>query len=152
EFRDQDTRPGGRPSAIAHTEPAKLPLCPERNIHSCVPRGWLGRGAQTDARCYLRRRSRRGVLGMLVRLVSITFVAASCFGLAGGARAAELRIPFEELTRLVQSIAAETQIYLNSVPGGLFTTSSSIKIGSQSYPLPPLEKKFVKGGSTYAYY
>ena len=89
---------------------------------------------------------------MLVRVVRVCVAAVSFVGFTAGARAAELRITFEELTRLVQNIAADTQIYLNSVPGGLFTTYSSIKIGPQSYPLPTLEKKFSKGGSTYAYY
>jgi hypothetical protein len=89
---------------------------------------------------------------MRVRVVSVFLVIASLAAQASTARAADLRLTFEELTRLVESIASETQIYLNSVPGGLFTTYSNVKIGSQSYPLPPLEKKFVKGGSTYAYY
>jgi hypothetical protein len=84
-------------------------------------------------------------------LLSVVLATAGLAGSVTGARAAQLRITFEELTRLVQTIAAETQIYLNSVPG-LFAASSSIKIGSQSYPLPPLEKTFLKGGSTYAYY
>jgi hypothetical protein len=82
----------------------------------------------------------------------ICVAAASVVALTTGVRAAELRITLEELTRLVQSIAADTQIYLHSVPGGLFTTYSNIKIGGQTHSLPTLEKKFSKGGSTYAYY
>jgi hypothetical protein len=84
-------------------------------------------------------------------LLSVALATATFIASVTAPRAAELRITFEELTRLVQTIAADTQIYLNSVPG-LFVTSSYIKIGTQSYPLPQLEKTFVKGGSTYAYY
>jgi hypothetical protein len=84
-------------------------------------------------------------------LLSVVLATGAFLASVTASRAAELRITFEELTSLVQSIATETQIYLNSVPG-LFAASSQIKIGSQAYPLPPLEKKFVKGGSTYAYY
>lgn len=89
---------------------------------------------------------------MLGRLVSIFLATISFVAFATPSHAAELRITFEELTRLVQGIAAETQLYLNSVPGGLFTTSSNVKIGAQTFPLPQLEKKLAKGGSTYAYY
>jgi hypothetical protein len=62
------------------------------------------------------------------------------------------------LTKLVQSIADTTKIYLNSVPSGLFTNAglfasgSYIEIGSQRYELPKLEKQFDKAGSKYGYY
>jgi hypothetical protein len=88
---------------------------------------------------------------MLVRLVWAFVFALSVLAPAQPLRAAELRITFDELTRLVQNIASETKIYLNSVPGGLFTTSSYVQIGSQSFALPTLDKKITKAGSTYAY-
>ena len=75
-----------------------------------------------------------------------------CFAATPLTRGAELRIGFDELTRLVQSIADGTSIYLNSAPGGLFATYSYIKIGAQKFDLPPLGKEFPKGGSTYAYH
>jgi len=80
--------------------------------------------------------------------------AMALFATASAPRspAAELRITFDELTQLVQSIANSTTIYLNSAPGGLFTTFSYIEIGSQRHDLPRLEKEFVKAGSTYAYH
>jgi hypothetical protein len=66
-------------------------------------------------------------------------------------RAAELRITFDELTKLVQTIAAETKIYLNSVPG-LFSTQSYVQIGGQTYQLQqPLQKAITKAGYTYVY-
>jgi hypothetical protein len=85
----------------------------------------------------------------LGRLLAATAVALAA---TLPARAAELRIGFDELTRLVQSIADGTSIYLNSAPGGLFTAYSHIKIGAQKFDLPPLGKDFPKGGSTYAYH
>jgi hypothetical protein len=77
---------------------------------------------------------------------------------SASSRAAELRITFDELTKLVQSIADTTKIHLNSVPGGLFTSGglfasgSYIEIGSKRYDLPKLEKQFDKAGSKYGYY
>lgn len=84
----------------------------------------------------------------------VRLLVAMAAGLAATmpARAAELRIGFDELTRLVQSIADGTSIYLNSAPGGLFTTYSYIKIGTQKFDLRSLGKDFPKGGSTYAYH
>lgn len=77
---------------------------------------------------------------------------------SASSQAAELRITFDELTKLVQSIADTTKIYLNSVPSGfltngaLFASGSYIEIGSQRYELPRLEKQFDKAGSKYGYY
>jgi hypothetical protein len=85
----------------------------------------------------------------LVRLLVATMIALAPMV---SARAAELRIGFDELTRLVQSIADGTYIYLNSAPGGLFTSYSYIKIGMQKFELPTLGKEFPKGGSIYAYH
>jgi hypothetical protein len=135
------------------TAPAAPTLCPDRNIHRADPRSPRACNVCYAIRCYLGSLLVRGAaLVMLGRLLSICFAAVSFFGVAAQARAAELRLTFDELTRIVESIAAETQIYLNSVPGGLFTTYSNVKIGTQTYSLPTLEKKFSKGGSTYAYY
>ena len=88
------------------------------------------------------------------------WVAFASFALLQSAslQAAELRITFDELTKLVQSIANTTKIYLNSVPsglftnGGLFASGSYIEIGAQRYELPKLEKQFDKAGSKYGYY
>ena len=89
---------------------------------------------------------------MALRLIAIFFCALAPLAWTQPSRAAELRITLEELTRLTQTIAAETKIYLNSVPGGLFASSSYVQIGSQSYPIPVPGKEFSKTGSTYAYY
>ena len=85
-------------------------------------------------------------LRLLSTLVCCAFLSTS------RGEAAELRITFDELARLVQTIANGTTIYLNSVPGGLFAKSSYIEIGSQKYALPRIEKELKKGDSTYAYY
>lgn len=85
-------------------------------------------------------------------------IFASFALLSSATQAAELRITFGELTKLVQSIADTTRIYLNSVPSGLFTSvglfagGSYVEIGSQRYELPKLEKQFDKAGSKYGYY
>jgi hypothetical protein len=67
--------------------------------------------------------------------------------------AAELRITLDELTRLVQTIAEDTRIYLNNAPGGgLFTSDSYIAIAAQQFPLAIKAKTRRIGGSDYAYY
>ncbi len=73
--------------------------------------------------------------------------------LSGPAQAADLKISFQELTRLLQSIASGTRIYLNNVPGGLFASQSFIQVSNtQQYPVPIPGKTFNILGSTYGYY
>ncbi len=69
-------------------------------------------------------------------LLSALVAPLTLIGSAASAPAAELRITFDELTRLVQSIAAGAKVYLNNAPGMLFSTQSYIAItSSQQYPL-----------------
>lgn len=93
----------------------------------------------------------------VVRLsVMVGAVCLSVFGTASGASAADLRVTFAELTKLVQNIASGTKIYLNNVPGpvgGLFTSGSYVAITTtQQYPIPIPAKSFQALGSTYVYY
>ncbi len=67
--------------------------------------------------------------------------------------AADLRITFAELTRLLQGIASGTRIYLNNVPGGLFASQSFVQVSTtQQYPVPIPAKTFNVLGSTYGYF
>ena len=86
-------------------------------------------------------------------LLSALVAPLTLIGSAASAPAAELRITFDELTRLVQSIAAGAKVYLNNAPGMLFSTQSYIAItSSQQYPLTIPVKSFDFFGSTYVYY
>lgn len=70
-----------------------------------------------------------------------------------GAHAADLRITFAELTRLLQTIAGGAKIYLNNVPGGLFASQSYVQItATQQYPVTVPVKSFDILGSKYAYF
>jgi hypothetical protein len=72
---------------------------------------------------------------------------------ADRSEAADLRITFAELTRLLQGIAANTRIYLNNVPGGLFANQSFVQVSAtQQYPVPIPARTFNILGSTYGYY
>jgi len=72
---------------------------------------------------------------------------------AGPLDAADLKISFAELTRLLQSIASNTRIYLNNVPGNLFANQSFVQVSTtQQYPVPIPAKTFNILGSTYGYY
>lgn len=67
--------------------------------------------------------------------------------------AADLKISFAELTRLLQSIAQGTRIYLNNVPGGLFANQSFVQVSNtQQYPVAIPAKTFNILGSTYGYF
>ena len=67
--------------------------------------------------------------------------------------AADLRISFAELTKLLQSIAGSTRIYLNNTPGNLFANQSFIQVGAtQQYPVPIPVKSFDILGSKYGYF
>lgn len=69
------------------------------------------------------------------------------------AHAADLKISFAELTRLLQSIAQGTRIYLNNVPGGLFANQSFVQVSNtQQYPVNIPAKTFNILGSTYGYF
>lgn len=80
-------------------------------------------------------------------------VSASLAGRSDVAQAADLRITFAELTRLLQGIASGTRIYLNNVPGGLFANQSFVQVSNtQQYPVPIPARTFNILGSTYGYY
>ena len=92
---------------------------------------------------------------ILVAATALALAAAMMVpgGDLGRARAADLKISFAELTRLLQSIAASTRIYLNNAPGGLFTNQSFIQVGTtQQYPVPIPAKSFDILGSRYGYF
>lgn|GEM_PF-5051486 len=90
----------------------------------------------------------------------VRFVLCALIGLctlALPAKAADLRITLEELTRLVQTIAGNAKLYLNNAPGpfgGLFTTGSYIAITpTQQYSLELGDAaRFNFQGSVYQYY
>ena len=79
--------------------------------------------------------------------------ALAFFALVGPLDAADLKISFAELTRLLQWIASNTRFYLNNVPGNLFANQSFVQISStQQYPIPIPAKTFNILGSTYGYF
>lgn len=73
---------------------------------------------------------------------------------AGPASAAELKISFNELARIVAATVGDAKLRLHNVPGGTFdfTAGSSLKLGSTSVPIPIPARSFAVGGTTYAYY
>jgi len=87
----------------------------------------------------------RSLLCALLALASVSFGESM-------ARAADLRLTFAELTGLVQSIAGNSKVYLNNVPGGLFSTGSYISLAGQQRDLPISAQTFSFLGSTYGYY
>ena len=84
--------------------------------------------------------------GRFVLIALIGLVSSSANG-----KAADLRITFEELTRLVQSIVAQSKIYLNNAPG-VFAGGSSAQLGNQKVDLPVPVRTFPFLSSTYGYY
>jgi hypothetical protein len=93
-------------------------------------------------------RSQAGAIACALGVV----VAASCASIPS-APAADLKISFGELTRLLQSIAGGAKIYLNNVPGGMFANQSFVQITSaQQYPLSVPVKSFDILGSKYGYF
>lgn len=89
-------------------------------------------------------------------LAAAACAAVTVAGLSVGrdrAEAADLKISFAELTRLLQSIASSTRIYLNNTTGSLFANQSFIQVGTtQQYPVPIPAKSFDVLGSRYVYY
>ena len=71
-----------------------------------------------------RAGSMRRVTGVRSLLIAAA-VLTSPFA-AAPVPAADLSISFAELTRLLQSIAGATRIYLNNVPGGMFADRKSV--------------------------
>lgn len=89
------------------------------------------------------------------RRVSMQLIAATLLLGATPNRgdAADLKISFAELTRLLQSLAATTKIYLNNVPGGLFASQSYAQVStSQQTPISIPIKTFDILGSRYGYF
>lgn len=90
---------------------------------------------------------------MLRRLVLGLAVVTGLVAAVPRGEAADLRISFAELTRLLQVIAGGAKIYLNNVPGGLFASQSYVQITpTQSYPVDVPVKSFDILGSKYAYF
>ncbi len=93
---------------------------------------------------------------ILFRGTIIATLAAAALAVATAnwpAHAADLRISFAELTRLLQGIASGTRVYLNNVPGGLFASQSYVRVSNtQEYPVPIPARTFRILGSTYGYH
>lgn len=90
---------------------------------------------------------------LAVGCAALTALAAVAVSFVKPLAAADLKISFAELTRLLQSIASSTKIYLNNVPGGLFASQSYVQVSAtQQYPVPIPAKTFSILGSTYGYY
>jgi hypothetical protein len=85
------------------------------------------------------------------------FALIGLLAVSSRGEAADLRVTFEELTRLVQTIASNAKLYLNNAPGpfaGLFTAGSYLAITpAQQYPLEIGDAaRFPFQGSVYQYY
>lgn len=92
----------------------------------------------------------RGFSLLAALLVSL---AASLTVMAPRSQAADLRITFAEMTKLLQSIASGAKIYLNNVPGGLFASQSYVQVtATQQYPVSVPVKSFDILGSKYGYF
>lgn len=79
-------------------------------------------------------------------------MAALCATAAVPASAADLRVTFTELTRLIQTIAGSAKIYLNNTPELLASGSYAAIASTQQYPIPIPVKSFTAFGSTYGYF
>jgi hypothetical protein len=91
-------------------------------------------------------------LGVAVRrFASCLVIVAALLAQAHEAWAADLRITYAELTRIVDKVAGESKIYLNTVPG-LFSQGSYISVGGQQRSLTIPNKQFSLAGSVYTYY
>lgn len=128
------------PARIRNASPLTLPHGPIELLWKPCP------GASVEGFFRVSRK----ILGMLAVLA---LVAATCALPARQSKAADLRITFAELTRLLQGIASNTRIYLNNVPGGLFASQSYVQVSpTQQYPVPIPARTFNILGSTYGYY
>lgn len=99
---------------------------------------------------------KRGAKALAAAVVGLPLLMAGSVATGIGSRpaeAADLKISFAELTRLLQSIASSTRIYLNNAPGNLFANQSFIQVGTtQQYPVPIPARTFDILGSRYGYY
>jgi hypothetical protein len=69
-------------------------------------------------------------------------------------QAAELRISFAELSRILNATLSSAKLRLHNAPSSIFSFQqpSSLTIGSTTAPLAIPARTFTVGGSTYAYY
>ena len=80
--------------------------------------------------------------------------ACAMMGFAASLAAAELKISFVELARILNAELGAPKLRLHNVPPATFslTPGSSLTFGTTTVPLPLGARTFVVGGSTYAYY
>lgn len=73
---------------------------------------------------------------------------------AGRADAAELKLKFSELARIVSAAMGDPKLRLHNVPPGPFdlTPGSSLTAGTTTMPFTFAARTFEAGGATYAYY
>jgi hypothetical protein len=85
-----------------------------------------------------------------VCVLAVLWIVSTCVPVS----AAELRISFAELARLVQLSLTGSQLRLHNVPPGIFDFSpgSSLTIGGSQTPIAVPARTFVVAGTTYAYY
>ena len=95
---------------------------------------------------------RRGLCSVAWRRLLCLLVLLPVLIVAPRAVAADLRLTFDELTRLLQSIASGTKIYLNNAPGILANTSYAQVTTTQVIPIPIPATTFEFQGSTYGYF
>lgn len=75
--------------------------------------------------------------------------------LAWPVHAAELRVSFAELARVVSAVLADAKLHLHNKPAGfleLGSTGSNLTIAGKQIPLEVKPQSFPLLGSTYAYY
>lgn len=89
---------------------------------------------------------------MLVRAFQLAAIAALCLASVRPAAAADLRVTFAELTRLIQTIAGGAKVYLNNTPELTAQGSYAQIAATQSYPLAIPVKSFTILGGTYGYF
>lgn len=95
------------------------------------------------------------MLGISRQFVALVVSAALlCLMPARAAHAAELRISFTELARIVSGTLAGAKLRLHNTPAGVFDFAqpSSLMIGAGNVPLPIPARTFEVAGSQYAYY
>jgi hypothetical protein len=89
------------------------------------------------------------------RIIALGVAAALfCVMPVRGVEAAELRISFTELARIVSGTLAGAKLRLHNTPAGVFdfSPSSSLTVGNTTVPLPIPARTFDVAGSQYAYY
>ena len=89
---------------------------------------------------------------MRQRIFAIFVVLVLALASASSGRAADLRVDFVELARVVQALVGNATVRLHNAPGGLFEPGANVTVASFQKLIPIKVASFDLQGSTYAFY